>query len=248
MVKLRGIPVARYLLPGLLILLPASVPGRAETPASNQAMDLTKIVQGVDASVKNRINRLSGYKVTEHYAVFRGKDEAHPAAEMVVKTTYLKQSGKSYEIVSQSGPAIWRSEVLGTLLDNEKRMSRPGILDTALIDSANYDMKLDAKASERLNGHDCLVLDITPRRSSPYLFKGRLWVNAQDFAIMQLEGTAAKSAFFLASAAEVSRQYDELNGLPMATHARAVSGSALLGKTVVKIDYSDYQLDLAPAP
>ena len=48
-------------------------------------------------------------------------------------------------------------------------------------------------------------------------------------AIVQLKGTAAKSAFFLASAAEVTRQYDEMNDLPMATHAEAVSGSALLG-------------------
>ena len=30
----------------------------------------------------------------------------------------------------------------------------------------------------------------------------------------------------------------------MATHAEAVSGSALLGQTVVKIDYTNYQLEL----
>jgi len=209
---------------------------------------MANIVRGVDASVKNRIDRLGGYTVTEHYAVFRGKEATHPAAEMLVKTTYRKQTGKSYDIVSQSGAAIWRDEVLGTLLDNEKRMSQPGSVETALINSTNYDMKLDANARERVNGRDCLVLDITPRRSSPYLFKGKLWVNAEDFAIMQLEGTAAKSAFFLASAAEVSRQYDELSGLPMATHAQAVSGSALLGKTVVKVDYSDYKLELVGTP
>ncbi len=84
--------------------------------------------------------------------------------------------------------------------------------------------------------------------ASQYLFNGKLWVDAQDFAIVQLKGTASKSAFFLASAAEVTRQYDEIRELPMATHAEAVSGSALLGQTVVKIDYSNYQLDLAAGP
>ena len=234
-----------FCLPGPFL---AYFPAQAEQPAADQLPDIASIVRGVDGSVKNRIDRLAGYTVTEHYAVFRGKDEAHPAAEMMVKTAYRKQTGKSYNIISQSGAAIWRNEVLGTLLDNEKRMSQPGSVETALINSANYEMKLDANARERINGRDCLVLDITPRRSSPYLFRGKLWVSAEDFAIMQLEGTAAKSAFFLASAAEVSRQYDELSGLPMATHARAVSGSALLGKTVVKVDYSDYQLDLVSTP
>ena len=215
---------------------------------AQQTPDISTVIHGVDASVKNRIDRLAAYTVTEHYAVFRGKDETHPAAEMLVKTTYRKQTGKSYDIVSQSGSSIWRNEVLGTLLDNEKRMSQPGNVETALINSSNYEMKLDANARERLNGRDCLVLDITPRRSSQYLFNGKLWVDAQDFAIVQLKGTASKSAFFLASAAEVTRQYDEMSELPMATHAEAVSGSALLGQTVVKVDYSNYQLDLATGP
>jgi hypothetical protein len=92
------------------------------------------------------------------------------------------------------------------------------------------------------------VLDITPRRSSQYLFKGMLWVDAKDFAIVQLKGAAAKSAVFFANAAEVSRQYVEIDGLPMATHVDAVSGSALLGRTVVKVDYSNYAMEVAPTP
>src|ERR1700719_3937203 len=73
---------------------------------AQQPPDIATIVRGVDESVKNRIDRLAGYTVTEHYAVFRGKDELHPAAEMLVKTTYRKETGKSYEIESQSGSSI----------------------------------------------------------------------------------------------------------------------------------------------
>ncbi len=138
-----------------------------------------------------------------------------------------------------------RSEVLGTLLENEKRMSQPGNVETALIDSANYDMKLTSDPHRELEGRDCLVVSLSPRRSSPFLFKGTLWVDARDYAIVQLEGTASKSPFFLASAAQVSRQYADVSGFPMATHAKAVSNSTLLGQTVVKIDYSDYQIELA---
>lgn len=212
---------------------------------SAQIPDLATIIQGVDGSVKNRIDRIADYTVTEHYVVFRGKDE-HPAAEMMVQTLYRRESGKSYTILSENGSSIWRNEVLGSLLDNEKKMSQPGNVETALINSSNYEMNLDANPHESLNGRDCLVLDITPRRNSEYLFKGKLWVDAHDFAIVQLKGTASKSAFFLARAAEVSRQYAEFEGMPMATHAEAVSGSALLGQTVVKVDYSNYRIDLNP--
>ena len=73
-------------------------------------------------------------------------------------------------------------------------------------------------------------------------------MDAQDFAIVQLKGTAAKSAIFIANAAEVMRQYGEFDDLPMATHAEAVSRSPLLGRTVVKVDYSGYQVQLVAAP
>ena len=43
---------------------------------------------------------------SNHYAVYRGKDETHPVAEMKVKTTYKKGFGKSYDILSQSGSEI----------------------------------------------------------------------------------------------------------------------------------------------
>ena len=40
------------------------------------------------------------------------------------------------------------------------------------------------------------------------------------------------------------RQYTQLEGYPMAMHARAESNSMFFGRTVVTIDYSDYQLQL----
>ena len=213
-----------------------------------QVPDVFTVIRGVDSAVKDRLDRLAGYTVTEHYAVFRGHDTSKPTAEMLVRTTYRKEAGKSYEILSQSGSSLWRNEVLKTLLENEQRMSRPGNVETALINSSNYEMKLDNNPAQMLNGRQCLVLDITPRRKSQYLFKGQLWVDAHDYAIVQLKGTAAKSAIFIANAAEVTRQYAEVENLPMATHAEAVSGSALLGQTVVKVDYSGYQMQLSGAP
>ena len=218
------------------------------TASAQQAPDLAIIVRGVDGSVKDRLERLASYTVTEHYAVYRGRDFSKPAAEMLVRTTYKKETGKSYQILSQSGSSLWRNEVLKTLLENEQKMSQPRNVETALINSTNYVMKLDKNAAQTLDGRQCLVLNITPRRNSQYLFKGTLWVDAHDFEIVQLKGTASKSAFFLANAAEVTRQYAEFSSLPMATHAEAVSASALLGQTVVKVDYSGYDLQLLAGP
>ena len=215
-------------------------------PAQSPAIDDAAVIRGVDESVKARMQDVAGYTVTEHYAVFRGQDETHPAAEMLVKTAYTKGAGKNFTILSQSGSALLRNEMLGTLLNNEKKMSEPGNVGTALVDSENYQMKLAPNGHQQLDGRDCLVIELTPKRNSPYLFKGTLWVDAKDYSIVQLKGTASKSPLFLTSAAQVTRQYMNVSGFPMATHAMAISNSSLLGQTVVKIDYKDYQIDIRP--
>jgi hypothetical protein len=43
------------------------------------------------------------------------------------------------------------------------------------------------------------------------------------------------------------RQYSLISGFAQAMHARAESDSTLFGKTIVKIEYSDYQLQLRPS-
>jgi outer membrane lipoprotein-sorting protein len=220
--------------------------GGFRLPAQSAVLDNAAVIRGIDESVKARMQNVAGYTATEHYAVFRGQDETHPAAEMLVKTVYTRGAGKSFTILSQSGSALLRNEMLGTLLSNEKKMSEPGNVGTALIDTDNYQMKLAPNSHQQLDGRDCLMMELTPKRNSPYLFKGTLWVDATDYAIVQLKGTASKSPFFLTNAAQVTRQYANVNGFPMATHAMAVSSSSLLGQTIMKIDYKDYQIDIRP--
>ena len=219
----------------------------AAPPLPAQQLDNATVVQHIDAAVQARLDHIAEYSVTEHYAVFRGGDETHPAAEMTVKTVYRKEQGKSYTTLSESGSSFLRSQVLATLLEKEKQINLPGNRDAALIKSANYEMKLVSGQPQPLAGRDCLVLSITPRRESPALFNGTLWVDAKDFTIVQLEGQAAKSYSVFTGPAQVARQYALIDGFSMATHARAASNSALFGQTVIKIDYQGYEIKLAPA-
>jgi outer membrane lipoprotein-sorting protein len=212
-----------------------------------QQPDSSAIVRAVDAAVKARIDSVASYTVTEHYAVFRGKDESHPAAEMTVRTLYQKDLGKSYTVVSESGSGFIRTHVLGTILDREKEINLPGVREHSWLNSANYEMTLKPGGIQRLNGRDCVGLAIIPRRKAPNMIEGTLWVDASDGSIVQIEGTASQSPSIFTGPAQVLRQYASVNGFGMATQARAVSDSFLLGRTIVTIDYRDYQIQLASA-
>lgn len=212
---------------------------------STQALDNNTVVHGIDASVATREDNLLGYIVTEHYSVFRNQEKEHPAAEMTVKTTYRRDKGKSYQILGQSGSDLILKQVLGRVLDSEHELTQPANRTHALINSTNYNMAI--KSEEKVGTHDCIVLSIAPKHSSPYVFTGTLWVDAQDESILQLEGIAAKSPSMLTGPAQVSRTYEKIDGFPMATHATATSSSWLLGQTTIQIEYTGYQIQASPA-
>jgi hypothetical protein len=120
-------------------------------------------------------------------------------------------------------------------------------VERSWFNSANYQMKLRPGGVVQLDGRDCYVLDVTAKRKAPNMINGELWVDARDGSIVKLDGIASKSPSPLAGPTHLMRQYMELDGYPMGTHARAESNSALIGRTVVVIDYGEYHLELAPA-
>jgi outer membrane lipoprotein-sorting protein len=211
-----------------------------------QPLDFASVIEKVNAAVKARNDRIAAYTVTEHYAVYRGKDVLHPAAEMTVHTTYSKDSGKKFEIVSEDGSKFIRKHVLGSILDSERELSLPENRKRTWLTPVNYAMKLLPGGVRRIDGRDCLALDISPKRKALHMLAGTLWVDAKDGSIVRIEGTAAQSPTIFAKPARMMRQYARISGFGMATHAKAVSDSALLGRTTVIIDYQDYQIQLFP--
>jgi outer membrane lipoprotein-sorting protein len=211
-----------------------------------QQPDASDLVRRIDAANQARYDHVLAYTVTEHYTVVRGNDPARSAAEMTVLTTYHKATGKSYTIQAQSGSSIILRLGLRPLLDNEKAINNPATVQNSWFSSANYDMKLKAEPQQRIRGRDCVPLAITPKRKAPNMVEGTLWIDPRDGTIAQVEGIASKRPNPFAGTTHLTRQYANINGYAMATHARAESHSALIGRIVVLIDYSDYHFQMAP--
>jgi hypothetical protein len=219
-------------------LLAATVPA--------QAPDAASVIRSVDAAVARRVDNVLGFTDTEHYAVYRGRDELHPAAEMTVIGSYKKDVGKSYTILSESGSSIIQRFGLKPLLANEQNINLPENVKRSWFVSANYDMKVRPGGPVPLNGRSCFVLDIRARQKAPNLIDGSIWVDVRDGTLVQIDGVATAAATPYSGPAHMVRQYANMNGFSMATHARAESNSFLFGRTVVTVDYSNYRLQLEP--
>ena len=208
--------------------------------ASGQQADTATIVRALNTQNQSRFDNLLSFSDVEHYAVFRGKDQVHPAAEMTVKMTYDKRTGKSYSILSESGSEIIMKYGLHPLLENEKAINHPSRVAQSWFTSANYDMRLKDGPARTINGRSCVAVDITPRRKAPNMIDGNLWIDARDHTLVQVEGVASQKPSVFAGTTHMMRLYANMHGYAMATHARAESSSLLFGRTVVTVDYTDY--------
>ena len=202
-------------------------------------------IHRIDLSVAARFHSLAGYTVQEHYSIFRNADTA-PAAEMTVAIVYTPENGKQYTPISQSGSDVLRHLIFDKIIASERDMNLASARAGYFINSDNYEMQVPGETVLR-DGRACYLVNLKARRKSPYLFDGRAWFDAQDASIVHLEGTPTQASSFLTSNTVVARDYESLQGIPMATRAQANTHNFLFGDTVLKIDYVGYQLQLTPA-
>lgn len=209
-----------------------------------QQVDQSMVIRMVDANVAKRVDKVLSFTDIETYKVFRGSDETHPVATMTARDSYTKGVGKTYTVLSHSGSAVILKFGLRPLLDNETEINKPGNVQHSWFTSANYEMKLRPGGAQSVNGRMCYALTIKPRQTAPNLLDGTLWVDAQDGSVVKVEGVASKSPSPFAGTTHMMRDYVNIEGFSMATHARAESKSFLFGRTVVLIEYSDYHLQV----
>lgn len=223
-----------------------SIAAQTSSSPSIAAPDEATIVRGVDNAVLRRFEAVEAYADTETYKLFRGSDLEQPAAAMTVRTTYARETGKSYQVLSEEGSRVLRSAVLSPLLEDERRINLPANRQASWLISANYEMHLKPGGTQQVNGRACYGLAISPRQKAANLVEGTLWVDARDFSIVKIEGRGSKSASIFTAPSKVMRVYEPVNGFAMATHAKAVTESDLFGPTTVSIDYSDYRMQTRP--
>ena len=230
-----------------IILLLALLFGSARSTAAQQP-DSTAIIRNIDASIHARFEHVQRFTDTEHYAVYRNSEQSAPIAQMTVRALYQKNSGKTYTILEQSGPAILRRLVLGALLDEEQRINEPANREASWFTSANYDMAVEPGGPRLIDGRLCYAISMNPRQKAPNLLRGTMWVDTKDFSTVRIEGVSTKIPSIFTVPTQMMRQYALVDGYAQATHARAVSSSLFFGRAIILIDYSNYLVELSPSP
>ena len=177
--------------------------------APTQQPDATAVIRAIDAANQARYDNVLSFTDIEHYAVYRGEDETHPAAEMTVLDSYRRGVGKTYTIQSKSGSSLIFRFGLKPMLEQERTINEPANLPHSWFISANYEMKPQLGTTVKMNGRDCVAVPVTARVKAPNTINGTIWVDAKDYWLVQIEGLSSKSPSAFAGDTHLMRQYTQ---------------------------------------
>jgi len=231
-------PISFLLL--LTFLVPAALADGNPAPATPPALSTDAIVQRLMAANERRAERLRSYQGKRVYKLdYRGWFGGH--AEMVVEATYRAPNEKDFKIISESGSRVLLRQVLARLLDSEREAQQEKLRKALEITPANYQFNLES--IEHTPTGDFYVLGVKPRSKSKYVYNGKIWVDARDFAVARMDGSPATNPSMWVKRVEIQYQWQRVDGgfwLPV--HNYSETDVRFGGKAVLNISYSDYAI------
>ena len=241
--------ISKVVAASALLVFCAAAPLHSQTalsaPSSTAALTSTRpaltsaeIVEQMQIHNQARAEGLKHYQSVRHYEVEYKGYAAKIDARLVVQADYDAVNGKTFRILSQSGNALLIDKVLKRLVESEKDADHDK--SSTALTPANYRFKLDE--IDNLDGRPAYVLDVEPLVDSKYLYRGKIWVDATDFAVARIAAQPAKNPSFWISSTAIDHQYTRTDGFWLPAQNRSETRVRVGGTAVLTIDYGKYQV------
>ncbi len=217
-----------------MVILTSWSAARAQTCCPVLSAD--EVASRLTQASRVRAVSMSGYEATRTYALDNARLDQH--AVMTVRAAVRYPDDKEFEILSVSGPE-WMRGALRRILEGESSRGGPASNRLQIV-SDNYHFR-NAKL-EKLLDRETYVLEIEPKAKNASMLRGRLWVDAHDFAVVRFEGQTAGRISFWAGTPQVTQTFVKVGSawLPEANHSSA--SSFIFGKMELTVAFSDYVL------
>jgi hypothetical protein len=183
-----------------------------------------------------RSSQLQNYSEVRTYEI--RNSEGDLSAQAVVRVNFEAPDKKNFNKMSEQGSLIVRHLVFDRLMQGESETTSGREHSDSAITAENYAFALVGE--ERLGSYRCFVLEVTPKRKDKYLFEGKIWVDADDFAIVKIAGHPAKKPSFWVNDAEFVRQFQKIDGFWLPYRDETFIEVKKYGRKTFTVDHQRY--------
>jgi len=210
-------------------------------PAAQSIAQLTvdQVVEKLQQRNAERAAALEQYEATRVYRMqYRGFPSSRDA-EMVVEMTYHAPNSKQFKIVSQTGSKLIIERVFGKLLEGELEAATDDNRRHTALTTENYAFTLAGFESAADGGR--YILNLAPKTKNKFLYRGQIWVDAKDFAVVRIKGEPGKNPSFWIKKTDIEHRYTKVNDFWLPAENHTESAIRLGGVATLSIEYKDYR-------
>jgi hypothetical protein len=221
----------------------SAVRSSAQVPAAVAAEPQLTLSQVVERLVQKNAERAKALESYRGKRIYKIDYKGFPSAlrgEMTVEMTYTAPAKKDFKILSESGSKWIVKRVLKRLIDGEKEAQEAATRKSVELNTQNYDFtSLERQTDAAGCGY---VLAIQPKAPSKFLYRGRIWVNDQDFAVCRIEAEPSKNPSMWITKTEIRHNYQKFQDFWLPVENQSVSSLRLGGRATLTITYQDYEI------
>jgi hypothetical protein len=218
----------------ILATLGSTAISRAQDVPSLKADEvIAKLIE--HNSLRDKLGK--GYTGSRRYVLENHRLDKR--AEMLVSVKCDPNGTKHFEVVSEEGWKSANKRVVWKMLESETETSQPQIRPTTSLAPENY--RFQMLGNDSLNARPAYVIQVVPKREDKYLFEGRIWIDAQDFAVIRAEGKPARNPSFWTRSVYFVHQYHKSGTFWFPFSTESVTEARIFGRTYLTISYFDYQ-------
>lgn len=200
---------------------------KAATESLRTEPDLPEIIRRLTlAQLANHENAHS-YTVIRQYQLLNGHKQ-NDSSNVVAEISYFPPATKEYVIRTANGSGSGE-RVVRRVLEHEAEMASSW--REAAITEENYSFAL--LGHQDVDGSDCFVLSIRPKRDTKDLIRGRAWVDAQSFNLRRIEGSPVKNPSWWVKHVDLTLQFSQIMGMWLQTALTARAEIRLFGQRVL---------------
>ena len=230
----------------MLLLLASAAAAWCEGPVANSAPALPsltadQIVQRLTEKNRERAAGLQGYSGKRSYRLeYRGFPAATDAT-MVVDVRFDAPGPKRFTVISFTGSKLIESRVFARLLESEQQAGDASNRSRTELGANNYNFSLAGTDATNY------VLNVEPRVESKFLYRGKIWVDAHDFAVTRIEAQPARNPSFWTTKSVIHHTYQKVGDFYLPRENQTVTSVRLGGTATLTIEYQSYQVTATPA-
>ena len=212
----------------------------AETTARPAPLGLEQVVSNLE---QRNAQRAAALEEFEGKRIYRMQYRGFPSdrdAEMVVKVTFRAPNSKEFTVVSQTGSKFVIEHIFKKLLEGEQEAAKDDNSHDTALTRQNYNFELTGYEPTENGGQ--YVLKLLPRTKNKFLYRGQIWVDAKDFAVVRIEGEPGKNPSMWIRKTDIAHRYVKVNDFWLPAENHTESFIRLGGKATLSIEYQDYKI------